>query len=361
MAPDLSVFVTAPRADGVHFSCAVTTAKLPQFVEPQVEDWAIPERATDFVSSRLLDVTDPDKSPQRRKRALEAAGYEFYDASPPLFKRALWELIDAGEAPRTIFIASVEPSLPWELMVPWRRCEDGQLESRSPLGVEFAIGRWVRGDSGSPPQRLAVRDAFVIAPQYADLNRQLNADAEVAYVCENLHGTRISPATVDDLDRVFAAGTASVLHFICHGEAGKDDEILFLDEEEELQSRELFPLMGFRNLIGRERPLVFLNACEVGRVVQSIMGGAGFPRALGDLGARAVIAPLWPVDNVLAHKVAEEIYAFALSSPERSLADAVRNIRSKAYTGAEFEDSYAAYCFYGDPLTRLDLASARQP
>jgi hypothetical protein len=40
---------------------------------------------------------------------------------------------------------------------------------RRPLGVEFAIGRWIwqEGSASSPPQRIPVRNAFVVSPDYA--------------------------------------------------------------------------------------------------------------------------------------------------------------------------------------------------
>ena len=40
-----------------------------------------------------------------------------------------------------------------------------------------------------------------------------------------------------------------------------------------------------------------------------------------------------------------------LKSPDRPFAEIIRDIRAKAYDeSAVVEDTYAAYCFYGDPL-----------
>jgi hypothetical protein len=64
-----------------------------------------------------------------------------------------------------------------------------------------------------------------------------------------------------------------------------------------------------------------------------------------------VIAPLWSVDDEVAFKVATAIYDALKESPPPTFAEVIRAIRARAYVGAEAgTDSYAAYCFYGDPL-----------
>ena len=90
-----------------------------------------------------------------RREALDEVGYQLFDASPPIFQNVLWELVDAKRRPRNIYIASVEPTLPWELMIPnWPGREPSRL---GPLGVEFAIGRWARAIR-PPPQLLPRAD-----------------------------------------------------------------------------------------------------------------------------------------------------------------------------------------------------------
>jgi hypothetical protein len=32
-------------------------------------------------------------------------------------------------------------------------------------------------------------------------------------------------------------------------------------------------------------------------------------------------------------------------------------VRARGYRAEAFEDTWAAYCFYGDPLTRLELGA----
>src|SRR5262249_55129061 len=108
----------------------------------------------------------------------------------------------------------------------------------------------------------------------------------------------------------------------------------------------------------KRRPLIFLNSCEVGGLVPSLGGVAGFPKAFAELGARAIIAPLWPVRDVIASDVAVEIYRRALAEPQTAVAATARDIRAHAWAADGFEDSFAAYFYYGDPASPLERVDA---
>jgi hypothetical protein len=353
--PDLAVYITAPVADGLHFKCGVETTLIPGYDKATLHDFGLKQQAPELVTQKLDALTDESKSPEERRSALEEAGYAFWEAAPPIFKKVIWALVDKEKRPASIYIASAEPSLPWELMIPTRH--DGrQPNELRPLGVEFAIGRWTRGDSASPPQRLPVRNAFVIAPDYeGDL--ALDSAGEVEFIKRRLNGTKIDDATVAHLDEYFADNYASLVHFICHGAADVDaDDAIYLDDDEMLRSESVRPLKGFKTLFRRRAPFVFMNACDTGRLTPSLAGGAGFPMAFGDIGARAVLAPLWPVDDKLAHDLALELYETALGANAPPLAEILRRIRARAYDATN-ADTYAAYAFYGDPLARLELVN----
>ena len=51
--------------------------------------------------------------------------------------------------------------------------------------------------------------------------------------------------------------------------------------------------------------------------------------------------------------VAEEIYRQAIASPGRPLADVLAELRARSYERDPFDDSWAAYCLFGDPLAAL--------
>jgi CHAT domain-containing protein len=101
-------------------------------------------------------------------------------------------------------------------------------------------------------------------------------------------------------------------------------------------------------------PIVFLNACTAGRGQLTLgPGGAGFPTAFTELGARAIIAPLWPVSKDSAPLVAEAIYQKAVEPPGKPLAEILADLRARSYDQQPFDDSWAAYCLFGDPCGKL--------
>jgi hypothetical protein len=355
--PDITVTITAPVADGQHFFCGVRTSLVPGYESGHSQEFGLPTSAATFVATALADLIDGKATPAQRRRNLEKVGYRLWNAVPPNLKEMIWAIFEADAAPASLYIATAEPTLPWELMIPHRNI-GGVFEERKPLGLEFAIGRWTRGDAASPPQRMPLRNSFVIAPQYRPERVLESAEVETAFVMRRLNGSRIDPATVDNLNAHFATNWASLLHFVCHGAADDgNDPAIYLDREEPLHSDGLYPLGGFKALCRKRAPVVFLNACEAGLTLPAIVGSAGFPAALGDLGARAIVAPLWPVDDRLAHRIAMDLYERALAPHAPPVAEILRQIRAEAYEKDD-ADTYAAYAFYGDPLATLEMVPA---
>jgi len=101
-------------------------------------------------------------------------------------------------------------------------------------------------------------------------------------------------------------------------------------------------------------PLIFLNACEVGRTTPALIGSGGFAIEFIKAGARCVIAPLWSVKDDLANQVALDFYQEALAARSRPFAEILAGIKRRSYATQGAEDSFAAYCLYGDPLTALE-------
>jgi CHAT domain-containing protein len=252
---------------------------------------------------------------------------------------------------RTIYIVSSEPYFPWELIVPYRTDKNGDYEERDPLGVEFALGRWVHAQHASPPQEMPILNAYVIVPKFRPGRGLRFADAEAEFVCATFKGERITPVVYESIAEAFGAGVRSLLHFVCHGSsAGKGVQQIDLDPEETLSSLALRGMRQARKTFSSARPFVFLNACELGRQEPALVGPSGFAQAFIDLGARCVVAPLWSVRDDVAHEVASEFYRRVIEEPTRPFADILRDIRKRAYEDLGGEDSFAAYCFYGDPL-----------
>jgi CHAT domain len=339
-APDLEVSV-APTSSSDVYKVVIKTGLLGG-VEVE-DDWHLSDDSATYVSETMASFLAKKAGELSRRRALEGAGMEFFDAAPKKFQDLFWRLVDEGTPPKTMLLISEERSVPWELMIPSRHRADGQYEQLDPLGVTCAIGRWHGEDYVSPGQRIPLHDSLVLAPAY---NPPLaTASAERDLVLEMFPGKNV-PATFDELDEFYAANTASLLHFVCHGRDATLQAMKLLANEE-LWAHQIRP-GGLGAACRKARPLVFLNACEVGRPGAGLAAVGGFAASFIASDAAAVIAPLWAVDDGVAHQVAVTFYQAVKNNPATPFADILRGLRSRAYAdnGA---DSYAAYCFYGDP------------
>jgi hypothetical protein len=357
--PDVTVLITRPGKTALggdiseYYQASVTTTLVPGFENPIPKTWPLPTDANEFIRNQIALFESALKTPEQRRRALDAAGPKLWDAAPEVFQQALRKMIEAGRPPRNIYIATDEPSLPWELMMPSWPDERGGMVDRKPLGVEFAVARWIRDDNDPPPPRVVVDRSFVIAP--VDDRKPLNASQEVDYLRKKLGGRRLKDTSVDGIDRYLRRNSATLLHFICHGSADKDDDVIYLADGETLSSREARRLQGFISVCRKKRPFVFINACETGFMNPALVGGSGFPKAFGEIGAKAVIAPLWSVEDADASAIALELYERALADEDKpTIAEVLRDLRARAYAEKDPKYSYAAYAFYGDPWAQLE-------
>jgi hypothetical protein len=360
--PDLSVSIVSPTNDERQqwSICAPGLAGYETWTQPA--DWSSRAGSAAFITDKLDRFVNRLLRPGDRRSELRKAGREFWKAAPQVFQDALWALIDdhrdrQAEGRASLYVATDDPLLPWELMLPAREKDDGTPEERPrPLGVEFAIGRRLRGDRRPPPELLPVRDSLLIAAEYQAEDRQLKPDAELEVLVRHFNGRRLEEASKAYFEQHLAENGASLVHFVCHGQAAADAETLYLDRDEPYSSGDVRDSEGFKALCAAHHPIVFLNACDAGRGRMTIApGGAGFPQAFTELGARAVIAPLWPVSMLNAPTVATELYSRAAAEPDRALADILAELRDASYSGPDdkFDDSWAAYCFYGDPCAPL--------
>jgi hypothetical protein len=285
-----------------------------------------------------------------RRLQLLGAGRLLFKAAPRAFQEMYWRLVDSGKPPKTIAVVTDEPHMPWELMVPSRN-HRGKREVREPLGISAAVGRWVAGDAVAAPQVIPLdRGCFVLAPTYQGADLLEHSEREAALVLGKFQGVRIQPATLAGITSALRGRDASLIHVVAHGKTGAVEQTIRL-ESEFLTSIQLPELLDDTGVLDGGPTLVVLNACEVGRQVPALVGDSGFAPAFIDAGASAVVAALWSVKDGIANDVARRFYEAVSGDPTRSFADILKDIRKLAYdeaTGAE--DTYAAYCFYGDPF-----------
>jgi hypothetical protein len=354
-APDMTVEVRN-HGDG-SLVCKVSSPHIPDYADGKPMAWPLNQNAEEFVTEMMNEFVVAQTTKQRLL-ALKGAGLELYKRTPENFKDLLWKLIKADRL-KTVYVITDEPAYPWELLIPFP--EDDPTAQREPLGVEFTVGRWITNRWVSPPQRVPLNKSLIIYPPFNEAGADQLAVEEAQEVSKTIPGDRVDPATSDNVDAELSKKLPDLLHFICHGSAGtaKGRQTLLLADKTELDSMRIAAMDGFKQLFHARHPLIFLNACEVGRLEQALTGVGGFAEAFASLKASAVIAPLWSVKHQAARDAAAEFYRRVRKEPDVPLADFIRDLRRKTYRGDSAtlgEDTFAAYCFYGDPLCVTDNA-----
>jgi hypothetical protein len=342
--PDLVVEVVPdPDGDERHFVMTVTAPRLSDFRDGVTDRWRLPSVTREIVADSFDAFMT--SAPTGRVAALRGAGMDLFDTTPEPFRDAVRQLAALPEPEvKSIFVVTAEPYVPWELMVR----DDG--DAPTALGVEFAVGRWVDPRHAAPAQAMPIVDSYVIAPAYRGSKKLAFSAAEADYVVAAFDGERIAPALLSTIDGALAQRGVTLLHLVCHGHNAAGGQILDLDPDEQLKEVMLRGLPGVAKGVGAAKPFVFLNACEVGQVTPALVGTGGFASRFIALGARCVIAPIWSVDDAVASQVSRLFYDAVRAAPALPFAAIMREIRRRAYEGENPEDSYAAYCFFGDPL-----------
>jgi CHAT domain-containing protein len=101
------------------------------------------------------------------------------------------------------------------------------------------------------------------------------------------------------------------------------------------------------------RPLIFLNACQIGRAGRSLSGVGGFASAFlapkSQEGAGVFVGTLWSVGDGSALTFAETFYSRLLAGD--TLVSATREARDQAKTA--LEPTWLAYTVYGHPDAKI--------
>jgi hypothetical protein len=240
--------------------------------------WNLPQDTRVLVGAYLEGAMNSEKG--ALIAALHGAGMDLWKALPKQVATLILEAVEQGA--KTMSVLSEEPYIPWELMRPYRRIPDAM----NPLGLMLQMGRWVTGEYIAPPQRIPLRSLFLVAPTTSELEC---APKEVKFLLQTLKKelsprTRLTPASVVGIDTGLGKGSRDVLHFICHGRSATL-QTLELESPDTLNSSTVLALEGFQKAF-KKRPLVFLNACEVGGRCWRLMASEALRTLLSNSGRR---------------------------------------------------------------------------
>jgi hypothetical protein len=249
----------------------------------------------------------PTQTPAEKAKAelrLAAKGASLFESLVPEdLRRALWAI--RGRI-TSVQVQSEEPWIPWEL------CkllgDDGGEVEEGPFFCEaFELTRWLPGLPQVP--RLGLKNIALVVPAdsglaYAAPEREFMLSLAAA----DRRVERI-PATFLDVHAALASGTYDAWHFSGHGsyrdEPNPEKSALILEGGDRITPEDLG---GRVANLGKARPLVFLNACQVGQSQMALTGIGGWASRFLRAGAGGFLGAYWSVYDQPAFDFARALY-----------------------------------------------------
>ncbi|HYA13932.1 MAG TPA: CHAT domain-containing protein [Syntrophales bacterium] len=250
----------------------------------------------------------------------------------------------------SIFILSDEPWIPWEL------CRlsgevNGRIEEGDFWCEAFSLTRWIRSFDHQPlkiSKDLTLQNLAIVVPNNSKLPY---AEREKEYLL-SLRSEKLSVKQVGarflELQRNLASGRYDGWHFTGHGGSYyPNPDLSVIQLEDELLKPE--NLNGIVKNLGSCRPLVFLNACQIGQGGMSLTGIGGWASRFLAAGAGAFIGPLWSVYDQSACTFAKALYRELLKGI--TIGKAVRTAR-REIKGAG-DPTWLAYTVFAYPMASV--------
>jgi hypothetical protein len=298
-----------------------------------------------------IDALPLDTPAQRdaADRKLAQKGAYLADALlPEDLRERLWAVRDRIGS---VVVQSEEPWIPWELCKLTGR--DGDRVVEGPFLCEaYAITRWLPGTGFKRPLRITKLALVVPADSTLPL-----APAERDYVLSLATATRevtSVAATYASVQDAFKAGLYDAWHFTGHGGArdGDADTSAIVLAGGDLLTPE--SISGAAANVGVPHPLVFFNACQVGRSGMALTGIGGWASRFVQAGAGAFIGAYWSVIDEPAFDFAKAVYGRLLAGAP--IGEAVRDARNAIRTPGD--PTWLAYTVFADPLAVIEGGDA---
>jgi hypothetical protein len=290
-------------------------------------------------------------------------GTLFDQLFPAELQRLLWKHRDRLT---NIRILSTEPFIPWELV--HLKSPGGRLPRETIYLAQMGLVRWLYNEE-SAPLGLRVRQgkAWTVTPEYPEESLALTEPAtEAAYLRKTFGARPVEPETNRVMALLRKRGAVDLFHFAGHGAAtggNIQDAVILLQGRtdpkagpgEDPYIRDELPAMLIEQLGDLAqpdspiRPLVVLNACQVGRQGMQLSSIGGFAQAFIRAGAGVFVSSLWAVGDEPAASFTTEFYRRLKGGA--TIAKAAVAARKKAQAAGDA--TWLAYVVYAHPDAKL--------
>jgi len=286
--------------------------------------------------------TAHDKAIAQKKLANKGA-LLFQQVIPQELQVLLWSLRNRIQ---TVQIQSVEPWIPWELCKLQGK-ENGKIVEGPFFCEAFAMTRCLDGIASKPT--LNLKKMALVIPKDSGLPY---AASERDYMLSLANGDRIVeriPANFLDVTEALGKGEYGGWHFTGHGGFRGPDpnrSVMLLESREEMSPEDL---SGETSNLGLSGPLIFLNACQIGRSGMSLTDIGGWASQFMRAGAGGFIGAYWSIYDKAANDFTQVFYSKLLSGME--IGRAVKETRLAIKPLGD--PTWLAYTVFADPLAKV--------
>ena len=345
--PDLTIYIE--QSDRLTYTVRIRTQTDDPTTPPrEIDQIEFPQLPNVYIKDIFDDLNAKTKaglSPQEFDNEVKKIGNNLYDKlfHDDGFKAFYWEHMYPTPEVQTVQIVSDEPYIPWEILRPFRQKPDGTWESDPKYLCErFALSRWLSGPGFAT--KMPLLQVALVAPP-----------SNLPYVQKEVEAIQQMPGLqvvhlIEDkptLEAFLQTGEADVLHFACHGRfrAETPARSIIVLGNRHFQPDDL--TAEYRNF-GRVKPLVFLNACDSGRLGVGLTGLDGWAEAFLKANAGFFIGSVWKTTDELASQFAETFYERLLAGDP--VGEAMRQARAAAKKSGDA--TYLSYSLYANPRVR---------
>lgn len=308
------------------------------------------------IESRWVSNSDDVKAFNQELRAF--GGSLFDELFPSELRAMLWKHHEQIES---IMVLSTEPFIPWELI---HLKEPGQtyLPTKTIFLAQMGLVRWLYGSGRFPVRQISMKKdreaAAYVIPDYPDPHYRLpQAEEEAEFLEATFGAVKIEPTSVK-VRVALSDSSFKLFHFAGHGVAEQNNIANSkLMMRGRIEGKNYIPdflsattVSQYANLL-KNRPIVVLNACQIGREGYTLTGIGGFAEAFLRGGAGAFIGPLWSVGDRPAKIFTETLYKELVKGEE--LSEATNNAREAARQAGS--STWLAYAVYGHPNLQLNI------
>jgi hypothetical protein len=281
---------------------------------------------------------------------LDELGRTLWKLLPDEFKVEYLRLLALPTPPRSVCIYSDEMVLPWELVWP-SGTVNGRFIDGPRLGVMHIVARWKPNLGARPqPQSWRVNKMLVLTPEYKG-KPLFWAQKEGDDLIKLIPNVVDRPTLVDRkaMEALLDGATdVQIVHFNGHGTWDSTGDL----SELQLSNKESISAMAFtgRKLGMTAHPILYLNACTVGRTEKNLGQPGGFAANCLDGGWSGVIAPYWSVYDPDAKEFGVKLYKKLKAGI--CIGEALQQIRRDAPSNFTAQ----SYAYFGDPHARILLS-----